>query len=245
MFGGLPSCTNQFAILRDSDVEARLATGEVPGELEEVAGRLEVFPAYAQTRLASGDVYRTVSQGGGGYGDAIDREPERVARDVANGLVSLEWARRTYGVELDQAGHVDVPATSALRHKIRETRRRAAGAAPQRAPSPWEAGRPRVRLGEALFYDLGTPGEPRLRCRCGHVLGPATVPPKRLMAMARWPVQTIGPEVNPYAINGARFELREFYCPSCGTRLEVEVARPEDPLLDDANLAPGWLEGRT
>ncbi len=244
MFGGWPSCTNQFAILRDSDVEVRLAGGQVPGELAELTGRHEDFPAYAQTRMGRGDVYRTVSQGGGGYGDPLDREPERVARDVENGLVSREWARLAYGVELDQAGGVLAAATAIRRQEIREGRRRAAGAGTLPTPEPWPVGRARVRLGEALFYDLGAPGEPRLRCRCGYVLGPATAMPKTRMAMARQPVQTIGPEVNPRAINGARFELREFYCPSCWTRLEVEVARPEDPLLDDARLSPGWLEGR-
>jgi N-methylhydantoinase B len=50
-------------------------------------------------------------------------------------------------------------------------------------------------------------------------------------------VQRIGPEVNPYRIGGERFELREFYCPGCFTLLEVEIARPANPLVDDARLA--------
>jgi acetone carboxylase gamma subunit len=48
--------------------------------------------------------------------------------------------------------------------------------------------------------------------------------------------------VNPHAVGGARFELREFYCPGCLTRLETEIARPADPVVDDARIAPAWLE---
>ena len=49
-------------------------------------------------------------------------------------------------------------------------------------------------------------------------------------------MQRIGPEVNPHEVNGARFELREFYCPGCFTQLEVEIARPDDPVVADATL---------
>jgi N-methylhydantoinase B len=255
MFGGHPSCTNQFAILRESDVEARLARGEVPGELGEIEGRLEVYPAYAQTSMRAGDVYRTASQGGGGYGDPLDRDPARVARDVELGLVSVDWARRAYGVALSPEGRVDAEATTACRREIRAARCRAAEGVAVATPEPWDPRREGVRLSEALFYQwpagppAGAPaprdaGEARLRCRCGHVLGPATAAPKALMALARYPVQAIGPEVNPHAVNGARFELREFYCPACWTRLEVEVARPDDPVLDDGRLSAAWLARR-
>jgi acetone carboxylase gamma subunit len=59
--------------------------------------------------------------------------------------------------------------------------------------------------------------------------------------VARFPVQRIGPEVNPHRIGGDRFELREFCCPRCWTRLDVEIARPGDPILDDACLSASWL----
>jgi acetone carboxylase gamma subunit len=68
------------------------------------------------------------------------------------------------------------------------------------------------------------------------------VPYKSLAASARYPVQRIGPHVNPHRIGGARFELREFYCPNCFGLLETEIARPADPVLDDAALSAAWLE---
>jgi len=235
MFGGHPSCTNQFEILRGSDVAAHFAAGAMPGEITELRGRLEVFPGYEKTSMRRGDVYRTVSQGGGGYGDPLDREPWRVARDVENDLVSPEWAARAYGVVVDGTSKVDEAATMARRHQIREERRRAAGLrqGDTPAPEPWDAERDGIRIAEAVYCQ---PGASTLRCRCGHVLGPAERSPKFGGAMARYPVQAIGPEVNPHAVNGARFELREFYCPACLTRLEVEIARPGDPLVDDASV---------
>jgi N-methylhydantoinase B len=56
--------------------------------------------------------------GGGGYGDPFDRNPEQVAREVKNGIISVYKAKELYGVvlhpetlELDKAG------TEALRKK--------------------------------------------------------------------------------------------------------------------------------
>ena len=50
--------------------------------------------------------------GGGGYFNPLERDPAAVAADVADGLVSLESARRDYGVVLDPATfQVDEPGT--------------------------------------------------------------------------------------------------------------------------------------
>ncbi len=54
--------------------------------------------------------------GGGGYGPAREREPERVAADVRAGKVSAARARAVYGAVVDPAdGTVDAGATTALR----------------------------------------------------------------------------------------------------------------------------------
>jgi N-methylhydantoinase B len=42
--------------------------------------------------------------GGGGYGDPFEREPQSVLQDVAGGYVSLEAARREYGVIIRYLG---------------------------------------------------------------------------------------------------------------------------------------------
>jgi N-methylhydantoinase B len=64
--------------------------------------------------MEPGDVIHIHSPGGGGRGDPLDREPERVALDVQRGYVSLGAAEAAYGVVISD-GVVDAAATNALR----------------------------------------------------------------------------------------------------------------------------------
>jgi N-methylhydantoinase B len=122
--GGYPSCTNQFAIKRRTNVRELFARGELPSELEEIEGELEVYPeSIVRTSQGHDDVYRCVAMGGAGYGDPLDREPERVHRDVVSGVVTVEHARARYGVVLAADGTgVDEAATARCRDTIRKER---------------------------------------------------------------------------------------------------------------------------
>ena len=51
--------------------------------------------------LQQGDLVSLRLPGAGGYGDPREREPALVLRDVRDGKVSLEAARREYGVIID------------------------------------------------------------------------------------------------------------------------------------------------
>lgn len=73
-------------------------------------------------RVDPGDVVRIDSPGGGGYGDPLERDPDRVWADVENGFVSSRAAREAYGVVLDSDGRVDHTATDALRVERRRGR---------------------------------------------------------------------------------------------------------------------------
>jgi N-methylhydantoinase B len=66
-----------------------------------------------------------MTAGGGGWGDALERDPERVLRDVREEYISEAHAKEQYGVVLtpDRAG-VDTAATAALRREMRERRSR-------------------------------------------------------------------------------------------------------------------------
>jgi len=66
-----------------------------------------------------GDVVTALMSGAGGYGDPLDRDPERVLDDVRRGLVSVEGAERDYGVVID-GSTVDAARTAALRNDGRE-----------------------------------------------------------------------------------------------------------------------------
>ena len=72
--------------------------------------------------LEPGDVLKIGTQGGGGFGDPLERPAESVTEDVANGVVHCESAERHYGVVIGKDGGVDVAATIRRRTAIREER---------------------------------------------------------------------------------------------------------------------------
>jgi len=75
-------------------------------------------PLLSSHRFAPGDSFEFLSTGGGGWGDALTRDPERVREDVVDGYVSAEFARRDYRVVIDPAsGALDREATAALRRE--------------------------------------------------------------------------------------------------------------------------------
>lgn len=78
-------------------------------------GTLGELSNCAQVKLVDGERIRSVSTGGGGYGDPALRDPALVVRDVGEGLVSDERARRIYRVALDADGCLDTDATRTLR----------------------------------------------------------------------------------------------------------------------------------
>jgi N-methylhydantoinase B len=63
------------------------------------------------------------SAGGGGYGDPLERDPERVASDVREEYVSPKAAADIYGVLLQSSGELDSAATLCRRKQLRASRR--------------------------------------------------------------------------------------------------------------------------
>jgi len=64
--------------------------------------------------IQEGDTLEVISQGGGGFGDPLERDPEQVLRDVVDGLVSADKAAAEYGVVMvgaDGKSAVNLEAT--------------------------------------------------------------------------------------------------------------------------------------
>jgi len=77
---------------------------------------------YADYPLRTGDIFRLDTPGGGGHGDPLARDAERVLADVREGLVSRAAAERDYGVVLERAARswvIDRAATQARRAQLR------------------------------------------------------------------------------------------------------------------------------
>jgi N-methylhydantoinase B len=72
--------------------------------------------------LAGGELCHHVQAGGGGRGDPLDRDPERVLADVKNEKVSEAAARSQYGVVFDPGLHLDEEHMAQLRALLRVSR---------------------------------------------------------------------------------------------------------------------------
>lgn len=122
VYGGYPSCTNQYAFKRNTNVRRLLAAGQLPQSFDDIEGTIDVKPAIGKEAMTKDDVYRLVSSGGGGYLDPLERDPELVAEDVVAGLVSVEAAHDVYGVVLHGDRTVNAAATAEQRAAIRKAR---------------------------------------------------------------------------------------------------------------------------
>ena len=85
-------------------------------------GTREVYETDAYCHLEPGSKLHAIDNGGGGYGDPLEREPERVLDDVNERYVSRARAEALYGVvivgsEEDDDLAVDLAATEALRRE--------------------------------------------------------------------------------------------------------------------------------
>ncbi|MBP7002142.1 hydantoinase B/oxoprolinase family protein [Amaricoccus sp.] len=80
-------------------------------------GRTDILTDNAIEIIQPGQVAANVNPGGGGFGNPFERDVALVVEDVRNGLVSLEGARRDYGVIITDRETliVDEPATAAAR----------------------------------------------------------------------------------------------------------------------------------
>ncbi len=88
-------------------------TGEMT--LQVGRGTPQPAPRYGLARFGPCTL-RASSPGGGGWGDPFERDQEAVLRDVLDGLVSVDEARRAYGVALSDGGvTVDDAGTARLR----------------------------------------------------------------------------------------------------------------------------------
>ncbi|WP_047865733.1 hydantoinase B/oxoprolinase family protein [Rubrobacter aplysinae] len=109
--GGLPSCPHGVWLNRGREDERFLGA------------------TFSGVDVEAGDLFIRPSAGGGGYGDPLERDSEAVCEDVADDYVTVEGARRDYGVvirELDAElaeYEVDLEATQAERENIRENRK--------------------------------------------------------------------------------------------------------------------------
>jgi N-methylhydantoinase B len=87
--------------------------------------KVQDIPSSGNFNLPQGHEWHLYCQGGGGYGDPLERDPELVRWDAREGLVSLRAVKEDYGVVLDtepETYAVDLKATQQLRRQLKAQR---------------------------------------------------------------------------------------------------------------------------
>ena len=75
---------------------------------------------YCEFDIGKNDVLYMRMSSGGGYGDPLEREPERVLNDVEDGIVSREEASEIYGVVIggNMISLLDLAATDKAAQQV-------------------------------------------------------------------------------------------------------------------------------
>ncbi|UGS33884.1 hydantoinase B/oxoprolinase family protein [Capillimicrobium parvum] len=218
MFGGYPGSNVRYSTFRDTNA------ADLPDSLQEIVAGERVDQFWGSVDLGVTDIQYVRFMGGGGYGDPLDREPDRVRDDVERGLVSAEAAHDVYGVVLAGAA-VDAAATERRRLAMRAARigQEVEPALGTRADVPF-SGRP---LGEYLQQTATG----ATQCTwCAAEVAPAGEMWKRRATIVRSPMARAG----AFRSEDPDFALLECCCPTCGTLLDTEVVWRDDPPLDDS-----------
>ena len=95
--------------------------GRLARYLAIAGGEAETISSKGTAPVARGTTIRVETCGGGGYGPAWERIPERVLNDVVEEKISAERARDVYGVVIDAVdGSIDRARTEELRRTLRQ-----------------------------------------------------------------------------------------------------------------------------
>ena len=95
----------------------------LPAVLNAGTDRERSFRKINFLKLVPGDRLRITSSGGGGYGDPLERDLERVRFDVELGVVSPARAAADYGAIVDPLGKLDEAASLEQRKTMRAARK--------------------------------------------------------------------------------------------------------------------------
>lgn len=137
IFGGYAAPTTFIRTVQGSNVKALLGEGRarIPHTLDEVyeagnpeQGQEALHHICMSVRpLMNGDTFTFLVGGGAGYGDALERDPEAVLKDLRDGLTTHWAARNVYRVVYDENTlRLDAEGTERSREDARAQRLRRA-----------------------------------------------------------------------------------------------------------------------
>jgi N-methylhydantoinase B len=215
--GGWPGATVRQTMGKGAIADGHLRDGE-----------WTVFgPKPGLMTMTNRDVFAVSWQGGGGWGDPLEREPAAVARDVANFAVSPEAAQAIYGVVVDD-GKVDGAKTAVQRDWIRRQRIGAPVDDPLRFVKGGNASTP---ISESLSVVRDARGT--------HVVSPVGY----ILSTndTRWRAGAVAvtleqPPAEHRILLHADLRATAYYCPASGTLLAVDFHRRDEAPVEDLVL---------
>jgi N-methylhydantoinase B len=233
VLGGYPGSVCSYELTRASDWKSHLGKqGRIRAQ-SDLVGEPQPLQAKTALQLFPGDVVNMVVQNGGGYGDPLLREPERVERDVRDGAVTVATAKAVYGVVFDAKGAVDEAATRESRKEMREKRKRESTAPAKAARSAPTSQVHSLQWGQALTV---RPSAGALSVQCGHCgegLGETTGDWRAAASIRRPEALELGPHVRL----DDRFVFEQLICPHCATSLWVDTRKRDEARVVDFTLA--------
>src|SRR5262249_49450518 len=178
------------------------------------------------------DVYAVIWSAAGGFGDPLERDPEKVRADVIDDrCVSAAAAREIYGVVLTADGEVDAAATRSLRASRRQANREQDGNVPRLR------GAVVSHLTDGLDLRREKDGAHAACARCAADLGAVRGNYKERCVRRDADIGAANPNIGDWRrYIDERPVFRQFFCPGCGALIENEVARESDPILHDIEL---------
>lgn len=230
--GGAPGAPVRQRFGRRVLPEGRFPVDELPYDPETLGGEWdELGPKPGLIPMTNEDVFAVSWQGGGGWGDPLDREPEIVWQDIDDKIISLEAAEETYGVVASD-GHLNAKATAERRRQLREER---VGHSGEEAPAAGDE-QARWPLGENLLVVENGEGW-QVVSKGGHVLS-TDATAWRAGAISK--LFAMGGPQGPVSLH-PDLALTAFYCPASGALLAVDlhqkdVAPHDDIILDLVSL---------
>ena len=230
IFGGYPAACNNRKFRRGAGAAALIASGQLPRQTNDLPGTLLDLPAKmtGPERFVADDVYEASPSAGAGWGDPLDREPERILADTVENSVSLAAAESIYGVII-RDGAVDVARTEKKRAAMRAGRALwPVNKTLTQRPDDGGDWTTKALVGDRATY-AEQKGKSYFRCSCGHAFAPADENWKNYARHALASAADLGPRVRLHV----DLEAEMFACPACTRLHEVEIRfKGEEPLWD-------------
>ncbi len=232
LFGGFPAGSGGVRAVwttKASEVKNRMSQGEYPTSPAEIINEkwgeaLATSPSNPHVKVPEWGFISDFTQGGGGFGDPLERGIEKLQEDLDSGIYNAWAAERFFGAAFTEDGRIDEVKTRTKRVELRESRLKNLSntSVLQTARGATVIASPHAEL-DIVEID----GTPLWCCRqCDTVIGSARENYKKFAWSITEPLDGVSEFPLP---SGDSFigEFIYYFCPACGIQLQVDVYCPQ------------------